>query len=724
VNERATGIGKDRDPSVLKEGRSCWKKVPAQRVAFLVDGEAYFSAFASAVEKARHSVLILGWDIDSRIRLRRNGGNTGLPDRLGEFLNAVVKGRKGLNIYVLDWDFAMLYALEREPLPIFNLGWRTHRRLHFAMDGNHPLGGSHHQKIVVVDNRLAFSGGLDFAKGRWDTPAHDPDDLRRKENGTLYPPFHDVQAMVEGEAAAALGTICRRRWLRATGQEIPSEEPAPSSPWPEGVAADLENVEVGISRTEPAYKGDPQVEEVKNLYLDAIAAARSSIYIENQYLTATTIGDALADRLREENGPDVVMVLPRESPGWLEDTTMGVLRARLLRHLRASDHHGRLKVFFPHRSRLGDGFISVHSKVLVTDETLVRIGSANLNNRSMGLDTECDLCIEACGNEVTKLAIAGFRNGLLAEHLGTSPQEIASAITAEGSLGKAIEKLRGSDRTLVPLPRELDPLLDQILPDEPWFDPEKPVKWEQLVNDLVPEEGGGRGGTFRGILVPIILLAALGLAAAWRWTPLKEYLNLQSLAAWAALLQQQPWTPLLVGGAYLLGGVIMVPVTLLILVTALTFGPWTGFGYSLAGCLLSALLTFGIGHGIGRETVRRLAGGKLNRVSRRLAERGLLAVVTVRILPVAPFTIVNLVAGASGIRLRDFALGTILGMIPGIVAITLFESSLQQLIERPEVENILLLVAVLLGILAAVWGFRHWLAGRGEVARKSESEDE
>ncbi len=434
--ERGKEAPKDLSPAVLEEGRNCWRKVSAERVAFLVDGEAYFSAFASAVEKARHSVLILGWDIDSRVGLWRDGRSTDRPEQLGGFLNAVVKGRKGLNIYVLDWDFAMLYALEREPLPIFNLGWRTHRRLHFAMDGNHPLGGSHHQKVVVVDNRVAFVGGLDLAKGRWDTPAHDPGDLRRLENGTLYPPFHDVQAVVEGEAAAALGVLARRRWRRATGWEIPPKAPGPSSPWPEEVVADLKDVEVGISRTEPAYQGDPQVEEIKDLYLDIIAAARSSIYIENQYLTAAAVGEALAARLQEENGPEVVMVLPRECPGWLEDTTMGVLRARLLQRFGRATATDGLKVFYPHRSDLEDGFISVHSKVLVVDGTLVRIGSANLNNRSLGLDTECDLCVEAGPDELTAQAIAGFRNRLLAEHLGSSPGEVSLAVAAEGSLGR------------------------------------------------------------------------------------------------------------------------------------------------------------------------------------------------------------------------------------------------------------------------------------------------
>lgn len=170
----------------------------------LVDAADYFRCVREAIVAARHSVFILSWDIDTRMLLMPGGANDGFPEPLGDFLHAVVSARPELQIHVLNWDFAMLYALEREWLPVYKLGWRTHQRLKFALDAKHPIGGSHHQKVVVVDDALAFVGGLDLTRSRWDTPEHATDaPLRRDPDGAPFGPFHDVQAMVDGEAARA-----------------------------------------------------------------------------------------------------------------------------------------------------------------------------------------------------------------------------------------------------------------------------------------------------------------------------------------------------------------------------------------------------------------------------------------------------------------------------------------------------------------------------------------
>ncbi|MHB1215952.1 MAG: DNA-formamidopyrimidine glycosylase family protein [Thiobacillus sp.] len=286
--------------SILQPGRNCWRIEPASRASVLVDGAAYFAAFRAAALRAEQSIFILGWDVDSRVRLARDATEDDLPVELGVLLNALVKRHRKLQIHVLDWDFAMLYAARRELLPLYTPDWRTHRRLHFHLDDHHPVGGSHHQKIVVIDDALAFVGGLDLTEGRWDTPAHRPDDpLRRRPDGAHDAPFHDVQLMVEGDAAAALGVLARQRWQRATGHTLPTGSPADSTAlWPANIQPDLEAVEVAISRTEPAYANRPEVQEVKQLYLDAIAAARHCIYFENQYFTAHAVGDAMAQRLR------------------------------------------------------------------------------------------------------------------------------------------------------------------------------------------------------------------------------------------------------------------------------------------------------------------------------------------------------------------------------------------------------------------------------------------
>jgi uncharacterized membrane protein YdjX (TVP38/TMEM64 family) len=473
-------------------------------------------------------------------------------------------------------------------------------------------------------------------------------------------------------------------------------------------------VTVAIARTEPAFNGSREVREVEAMFRDSIAAARSCIYIENQYLTSATIGAALAARLAAKDGPEILLVLPRTCSGWLEENTMGSLRAHLLRQLREADRYGRLCICCPTIADLGNRSLNVHSKVMVVDDVLVRVGSANLSNRSMGLDTECDLAVEA-DREETRAGILAFRNRLLAEHLGTTPGRVAEAVRASGSLNAAAVALSGGRRSLEPLNGGAAGLVGPVIPEWMLVDPERPMSVEQFVEEIVskdPKRTVGKRLNRRWLLLAALLSASLALAAAWRWTPLRDWIDLQSLEAFARMLRGNRWAPLWMIVTYIGGGLAMVPVTLLILATALAFPPTTAFTYALGGCVASALTTYWIGRLLGGETVRRLAGPRLNRLSRQLARRGLWAVTIVRFLPVAPFSIVNLVAGASRIRVRDFALGTILGMVPGIFAITAFEKSLERAIRNPGMNSFLLLAAVVLALLLVTWVARRWLAGK------------
>ncbi len=283
-----------------------------------------------------------------------------------------------------------------------------------------------------------------------------------------------------------------------------------------------------------------------------------------------------------------------------------------------------------------------------------------------------------------------------------------------------------TDRTLQPLAGSEERWLEQVVPEWPLVDPERPMAMEQFIDEFVARDRDRslwRRMDRRWILLASILLAALALAAVWRWTPLHAWLSLNRLQGWGELIRGSAWAPWAVIGIFILGGVSMFPVTLLILATSLAFDPVSGFFLALGGCAASALITYELGKLLGHNTVRRLAGSRLHRLSRQLGQRGLIAVVVVRFLPIAPFTLVNLVAGASHIKMRDFLLGTIIGMTPGILGIAVFEESLVQVVRRPEVENFAILAAVLLGIFAAIWLLRRWLAHKtaGGVERKEEN---
>ncbi|MCF8143572.1 MAG: VTT domain-containing protein [Deltaproteobacteria bacterium] len=689
---------------ILEEGKNCWRIRNAGRAAFLVDGASYFEAFASALDQAEKTIYIAGWDIDSRIPLLRRENAPDRPLSLKEHIKRKVSSTPHLQAYLLYWDFAMIYALEREWLPAFKLGWNTDRRIHFFMDDEHPTGASQHQKIVVIDDQVAFAGGMDLTGHRWDTPEHRIKDPRRTSPyNKSYEPFHDIQMIVDGDAAATLGDLFRDRWQRATGKRLAHVEAEGPIPWPSGIEPDMTHVSVAVARTMPGFKGRQEVREVETLYKDAIDFSENYIYIENQYLTSSIVAEAFVRSLEQEQGPEIVLVLPKESSGWLEKSAMDAIRARILKRLSETDHFGRMRILYP---VLEDGRtpLFVHAKVMISDDRFVRVGSANLSNRSMGLDSECDVAIEVASGDKIENGPVLLRNRLLAEHLGTTSEKVSAAIKKERSLIKAIESLVGEGRTLKPMDMHQDIPFDgtALVRDISLIDPERPAQMDQMIDRFVDDEKSeSRKRPLLKAAASLVIL--LGMAAAWRWTPLSEWIDLQNMASWAQSLKGSAFLGVGIVGAYIVGGLVMVPVTLLVGATAMIFPPLKAGLYALSGCLCSAVVTYAIGARLGKRLIHRIAGRRINRLDKILGKQGLLAVAIVRNLPVAPFTVVNLVAGASGIRFRDYVAGTALGMAPGILAISVFADRLIHTVKDPEWGNIALTVglAIILGI--GIW---------------------
>jgi phospholipase D1/2 len=164
---------------LLRPGDTCWRIERANRMAVIVDAADYFATVRAAVQRARHSVLLIGWDFDTRIRLDRADDGSGVPNTLGKFLKWIVRKRPELRVYVLRWDLGVLHSLGRGTTPLVILDWMTSKRVRFKLDGAHPAGSAHHQKIVVIDDALAFCGGIDMTADRWDTREHLDDDPQR-----------------------------------------------------------------------------------------------------------------------------------------------------------------------------------------------------------------------------------------------------------------------------------------------------------------------------------------------------------------------------------------------------------------------------------------------------------------------------------------------------------------------------------------------------------------
>jgi phosphatidylserine/phosphatidylglycerophosphate/cardiolipin synthase-like enzyme len=435
---------------VLQPGVNCWRIERATRASVIVDADDYFRFARAAMLEARRRIMLIGWDFDARIDLDRRTNLHEGPTEIGDFIYWLVERNPELEVYLLRWDLGALATLIRGTTIFTVVKWMRHPRIHLKLDSAHPPSASHHQKIVVLDDSFAFCGGIDMTADRWDTRAHrDADPHRRQPSGAPSGPWHDATTALEGPVAGALGELARERWQRAGGAPLRALS-ADSECWPVELPAQFRNVDVAIARSSPELDDRPAVVEIERLYLDLIAAAQRFIYFENQYFASRLIARALAARLSEDQGPEVMVVNPCEAKGWLESLAMDTTRARLYEALHGYDSRRRFRIYHPVND--GGNPVYVHAKIMIVDDVALRVGSSNLNARSMRLDTECDVLISTTlgANASCGPAIRAFHNGLLSEHLGVDAIAIAAQIRERGSLLAAIEELRGGVKTLRP----------------------------------------------------------------------------------------------------------------------------------------------------------------------------------------------------------------------------------------------------------------------------------
>ena len=707
---------------LLVPGLTCWTKTRATKLAIIQDAGPTFAALADAMAMARRSIFILGWDIDSRTPLEP-GSAPGRPDAavagsqdvaaarnkpLLPFLLACLARQPELEIFVLIWDFSIIYSFEREPWPRQQF-CGVHPRLHFALAADHGTGGSHHQKVVVIDDEVAFTGGVDLTMHRWDTPDHLPRDGRRLDaEGREYEPFHDVHAAVAGPAAAVLGELARSRWEAATRRRREPLPPlAPSSvvsAWPRDLLVDGQDVEVGLART---LAGGPQppVREIAELILQMIGAARRRIYAENQYLTSAAVVRALATALAARGGPEIVIVLPAVESGWMEQSSMGLLREEAIATLRQHDVEGRLRLVAPF---VLDGTrevpVAVHAKVLVVDERIAKVGSANFSNRSLGLDSECDLAIEAV-DAASAALVASVRDRLLGEHLGRAPAEIARRLEAGASLRELIDQQpRGAPRGLGPVPESSVAILDFTVFDGAMVDPPEPWSVDGLLSRAVPVPLRRR--LARRWLRPLALV--IGVLAVWvflRRGPLRGWHLGGAVLDVANWLGARPTGPLLAFLALAVASSAFVPITLLATATLTVFGLWPGVPVAWLGAVLGATLSHAVGARWGQRAIGWIPARLSATLRRFLGRRPFWSVVLMRLLPVGNFGALNLLAGAFRIPRRSFVLGNAVGLLPGLLGLGVLVNRALAALRRPSAVNVALALIVAaaltaLGVLA------------------------
>jgi phosphatidylserine/phosphatidylglycerophosphate/cardiolipin synthase-like enzyme/uncharacterized membrane protein YdjX (TVP38/TMEM64 family) len=676
-------------------------------LAILNDAAAYFAALREALLLATEQVYVIGWDIHSLTRLVGPSGKAddGYPEEFGAFLKALLTARPELRINILSWNFPALYAAEREWNSAAKFTSEGAERLHFCFDSSLPLGSAQHQKIVVIDGAIAFSGGLDLTIRRWDTSAHNAcDPLRTDPDGKPYPPFHDVQCMVDGEAAAGLAELAERRW-QVAGCTVEKTAAVTGERWPASVPVQSRGMTTGIARTEIATAAEAGVNEVVRLFEASINAADRFIYIENQFTSAVDIAVLLVQRMLDVPQLRVLIVTPKLHSSWFESQAMQSGRGGFIEQFVAAGVMDRVRFLYP-STRDADmtAAVMVHSKVMIVDDRFLRVGSANLNNRSMGADTECDLAFEAT-SEAHRDYIAGLRRQLIGHFCGIDEREVERN---EADLFGFLDRLAEADgaRSLQPIdPAATAGSMATVV--QPVADPREPLHLDRAAN---------RMWTARTILAVSGMAAALaGLALAWQYTSLRDFTDIGFVSSVISQPARSHFAPLLAIAAFVLGGLVVFPVLVLIAATAAALGPWMGFVSAATGVLLSSAILFGIGRVLGHVRLQRLLGRRSARVQSRIIGKGVVAVAMIRMVPIAPFSIVNVVAGASKLSLRDFMLGTALGMLPGIAVMAALGAQIADLARNASLWNAVLLALAILGWIALCLGVQFlvtWMAGR------------
>jgi phosphatidylserine/phosphatidylglycerophosphate/cardiolipin synthase-like enzyme/uncharacterized membrane protein YdjX (TVP38/TMEM64 family) len=699
-------VGDTAPAKLLLPGHNIWRLAKAARAAVLIDAARYYGALRASLRGARRSIYIVGWDVDSRTRLVGETGSVddGLPEALGDFLDALVRRNPALQIRILLWDYSVFFADEREPLPALALRWKRLPQIDLCLDATVPLGAAHHQKIVVVDDNIAFCGGLDLTVRRWDDRQHRADNpLRCDPAGRSYAPFHDVQIMVDGSAAAALADLVRARWQQAACEAPPPAAPA-SDIWPADIAADFHKIDVGIARTVPAVEDRAEVREVEQLFVDMIGTARHSLYIESQYLTLTPIAAAIARQLTANPGLEVVIACPRSYHGVMERQAMLPGRSEFIRLLEDSEAAKRWLVLAPRAAADPSVDVSLHSKVMIVDDRYLRIGSANLCNRSMAIDSECDVVLTAPDTA----AFAGFRQirlGLIAEHCGCSITALEAAIARRGSLIQAIHTIIArTHRAHVISAEEERPVMPML---KSIADPERPIGIQHLIAP-VSSWISGRKATWA--FTTALLVGFCALTAAWGFTPIGDGEDVAALEN-SLIAPDNPWAGLVIVATFVLGGFVAFPLLVLIVATVAMFGLWPGLAYAAAGAMASAVATYAIGRWLGNRALRRFFGPRLNRISAAFLERGVMAVTIIRLIPGAPYTLVNLAAGALRIHPVDYVIGTALGLAPDFAVMALLGRQVMDVIRDPTPLGLLALFALLLLSIGLSFGLQQIIDG-------------
>lgn len=663
---------------------------------------------------------MLGWDIDSRIDLVRGADGEKesqvAPCKMGELIAWKAEQNPELNIYLLRWDYSTFFLSEREPMAALAWQARTPPNVHSKLDDTMPMGGSHHQKIVIVDDEVAFIGGMDVALFRYDHRDHRmPHDCRVDPKGE-FGPLHDVHLVMDGPIVRDLSEHCRKRWMNAVEYEIEPalksrvEEPYKkelSYCWPNFAEPLFINAEWAIARTFPHMKGYEEIREIEQLFLDEIGLAEKFIYLENQFFARENIAVKINEQMRLKPDLRVLCVSSYDPRGFFERRAMWNRRLKFANIVTAGIDPKRFAMTYP-VVKCDDGSekdIRIHAKLSIIDDKVFRVGSANISSRSMTLDTEIDVAIHADTQEHRE-NVAFIRNDLIREHTGREYAEIQDWVDNGGLLPELLEPVSYSTQTLKYAEDKKFVAKSMQILGVAMGDPEMPLmpeKIREVARAFIPYHMSKRLLGFSVILMALILAMVYAGAEMIQGSAVTEA-SLEELLTQASYSNAGFFVAV---GVMILGSLIFFPITVMIAACAAVFGPWFGFVYAMIGALSGAVAGFFIGRSVGENYLHKFMGARLNAIDYKIRDSGIIGVTLFRMVPVAPYTLVNYTAGVTSIRFTDYVIGTFLGLFPGSLVLAFMGDKIADTVAQPTPENI-----SLMGAGIAVWCFVVWATNR------------
>lgn len=663
----------------------------------------YYLELYENFQKARHSIFILGWDVHSEVDLAPHLKNPDYPTKLHQLLIRLAKENKDLNIYILPWEYILFYITEREILLAAKLDWLSPSNIHLRWDGYNPIASSQHQKIVVIDDSVAYCGGLDLTMSRWDDQELEVHNkLRLDSHQRSYPPFHDIQIRCEKQNAFSFAKLVRERWKLVTNKEIPFLE---SISFNKNIIDNRRGMTLHVKnqvmlQTRPVNIDGKLKNEIEDCYRSLFEHAQKSIYIENQYLTSSLVIESIVNCLNKEDGPEIVIVLPKFSGDWLEQETMGRLQYFSLLKLKEVKNFQKLRIVFPDDKELeGKDYIVVHSKIILVDDRHLLVGSANLTNRSMRMDSE--VAIYAEGN-FEKLfpcflgTIARFKKDEL-EKIYKDNQSYIECVDY------ILEKATDNQLRQFDIDKKQHKLDSKLMANEKIFDQKSPFPEELEINQYVKEYKKHWSLLKKishnwGLLLTFVAVGSIVLT--W-YTIGREPYAQQFLSSLLGYIRNSSLVIIYICLIYAIAGFVFTPINILILLTVPFFEPMKAYLYVMLGTQCYCLTTYLEGWILQKYKNKKGQVRSSKKLKSRLKKNSLLSLILIRILPVAPSFIIGLGAGYYQVSLGKYLLGSAIGIAPGSIILIFFQKSVFNIIEDASVSNVVVFIALLFLIAAS-----------------------